>query len=90
MSEIVVSPLGAGAYRVEVREGSRISHHQVEVPDGFADGLVPGADAARIVQESFAFLLEREPATSILANFALPVIGDYFPEYRSELSRRLR
>ncbi len=89
MSEIAVTPQGQRTYGVEVREGSKTSHHQVEVPDGFVDGLAPGADPARVVQESFAFLLEREPATSILARFALPVIGNYFPEYRSELSRRL-
>lgn len=89
MSEIVVTPLGSSEYGVDVREGSHSTHHQVEVPDGFVDGLAPGADPARVVQESFAFLLEREPATSILGRFVLPVIGDYFPEYRSELGRRL-
>lgn len=89
MREIVVTPLGPSEYSVEVRGVSNITHHQVEVPDGFVDGVAPGADPARVVQESFGFLLEREPASSILRRFALPVIGDYFPEYRSELGRRL-
>ena len=39
--------------------------------------------------QSFRFLLEREPASAILAEFELPVIGDYFPEYESEMQRRL-
>jgi hypothetical protein len=33
--------------------------------------------------------LEREPATSILQRFSLNQISDYFPEYESEIRRRL-
>ena len=35
------------------------------------------------------FLLEREPATSIMRQFSLDVIPRYFPEYRDEIRRRL-
>jgi hypothetical protein len=48
------------------------------------------ADPVAVVRESFAFLLEREPATSILPEFSLPAIARYFPEYPAELPRRLR
>jgi hypothetical protein len=48
-----------------------------------------GADPERLVRASFAFLLEREPASSILAEFELSDIGRYFPEYWDELPRRL-
>lgn len=34
-----------------------------------------------LVRRSFEFLLEREPAGSILASFELSVIARYFPEY---------
>lgn len=43
----------------------------------------------RLVEESFVFLLEREPKESILSSFALPLIGRYFPEYPREMSKRL-
>ena len=46
-------------------------------------------DLERVVRESFRFLLEREPATSILRQFSLSDISRYFPEYPSELERRL-
>jgi hypothetical protein len=46
-------------------------------------------DLERVVRESFRFLLEREPATSILRQFSLSDISRYFPEYPSELARRL-
>jgi hypothetical protein len=32
--------------------------------------------------------LDREPNTSILDRFDLPVIGHYFPEYTGEMRRR--
>jgi hypothetical protein len=36
-------------------------------------------DHERVVLESFRFLLEREPATSILRQFSLSDISRYFP-----------
>jgi hypothetical protein len=61
------------------------------VPAGMADELAgAGALEAELVRESFAFLLEREPPTSILPTFSLDVIGRYFPEYPTEIRRRLR
>ncbi len=47
-----------------------------------------GGDPADLVQRSFAFLLEREPNTSILRDFDLGVIERYFPEYASAMRRR--
>ena len=40
------------------------------------------------MRQSFAFLLEREPAGSILPRFDLTVIGRYFPEWREEMRSR--
>lgn len=47
------------------------------------------AGAEEVVRESFEFLLEREPAASILPEFSLDEIGRYFPEYFQELPKRL-
>ena len=71
-----------------MRVGNR--EHHVTVSDDDARDLAPGASADDLVRESFAFLLEREPAGSILASFDLSVISRYFPEYRTEIRRRLR
>jgi len=38
------------------------------------------------VRRSFAFLLAREPNTSILREFSLGTIEQYFPEYAREFS----
>ena len=47
-----------------------------------------GGDPAELVSRSFDFLLEREPATSILREFAIGDIARYFPEYEREFIRR--
>jgi len=65
------------------------TEHVVTIPDGMLTDPVLGADPERLVRESFGFLLEREPASSILRRFSLDVIGRYFPEYPQEIRRRL-
>ncbi len=45
--------------------------------------------AEKLIEASFHFLLEREPNTSILATFDLPIIGRYFPEYERVIRQRL-
>jgi hypothetical protein len=81
MADIAVTPLDRRMFDVVVDGGSR---HRVTVPERFGD-----ADLERVVRVSFEFLLEREPASSILGEFSLDVIGRYFPEYEKELTRRL-
>lgn len=88
---ITVSLRPDGAFDVEVRQAGRTTRHVVTVPETLAaDVGSAGTDGSRVVEVSFVFLLEREPASSILRRFDLDVIGDYFPEYRTELSDRLR
>lgn len=86
--EVHVTPQVDGTFRVEVR-GRVATAHTVTVPEGLAVQLGWGeAGEVELVRESFAFLLEREPATSILPTFSLDVIGRYFPEFPSEIRRR--
>lgn len=37
------------------------------------------------MKAAFRFLLDREPASSILGRFDVTVIGRYFPEFEAEL-----
>jgi hypothetical protein len=90
MADISISPLAPRAFRVEVREGQHATTHQVTVPERLGERLeLREDDLERVVRESFRFLLEREPATSILRQFSLSDISRYFPDYPSELERRL-
>jgi len=69
-----------------------VGRHRYAVTAREADvlDLAGGRDATALVEESFRFLLEREPPSSIMNAFDLSVIERYFPEYRNDVRRRLR
>jgi hypothetical protein len=87
---IKVRHLSGEEYEVKVG-GARETLHRVELEEADRKRLAgEQISAERLIEESFRFLLEREPNTSILSKFDLPVIGRYFPEYEQEIRRRLR
>ena len=89
MGRVEVSELQPGVYGVHIPDAG--TEHRVTVPASVLEDLgIADADPETVVRESFAFLLEREPATSILPEFSLEVIATYFPEWSAELPRRLR
>ncbi len=69
---------------VTVDRGGDRTTHTVTVKkadaERWAGGIEPG-DIQDLVLRSFEFLLEREPAGSILRTFDLATIQRYFPEY---------
>lgn len=87
MPSIEIESAGTREFRVRVSDGGTATSHRVSVPERpeFED-----LDLEGLVRLSFEFLLEREPASSILSEFALDDIARYFPEYWDELRRRLR
>ena len=88
MAEIRVTPTGNREFEVVV--GEEASTHRVTVPEDLVAGLgLPEDDLESVVRESFMFLLEREPASSIMTEFSLDVIPTFFPEYKEELPKRL-
>ena len=90
MSEITVTPLDDRHFRVQLRKGDVTTTHRVAVPAAMVDNLgLADVDPDLLVRESMAFLLEREPATSILPEFALSDIQRYFDDYFDELPRRV-
>jgi hypothetical protein len=90
---IDIRPAGEHAFTVRLAEGMPPTDHKVTVPQALRDQLGIADDDAdaeqRLVWESFEFLLDREPATSILAEFSLDVIRRYFPDYDDEIARRM-
>jgi hypothetical protein len=89
--EVDCRPEGdAYACRVRIDQEGRITEHDVTVPQTDLARLAPGAsDPTELVRASFEFLLEREPATSILRSFELSEIERYFPEYPREIAGRM-
>lgn len=93
MAEIEVSTTeGDDQYEfvVTVAEGRGETRHQVTLQKSDYQDLVGSrASPQALVEESFRFLLEREPKESILRSFDLMVIGHYFPQYRRDIVKRL-
>ena len=76
-------------YEVEVT-AARPTRHSVTAGAGDVERLTGGkANAERLIEESFRFLLERESNTSILRSFQITDISHYFPEYEREIRGRL-
>jgi hypothetical protein len=87
---IRITPAGPHEFGVEVTEGEETTSHRVIVPPSLLDDWgLDEDDCEAVVRESFAVLMEREPASSILPEFSLAIIPRYFPEYKDELPERL-
>ena len=90
MADITVTPVGTYEFHVQISDGALRTSHHVTVPEGLINELQLSEDSLdKVVRESFVFLLEREPASSIMRVFSLDVISGYFPEYKKKLSERL-
>jgi hypothetical protein len=87
MAQITVTRQTDGTFHVQTPAGTS---HNVSVPAGYPDSLGCGhVDPEKLVRVSFEFLLECEPASSILRKFSLDVISQYFPDYPTEIRARL-
>ena len=87
LAEIQIETNTGNSFTVTVR--SRITTtHRVSLTDSDFERLSPGGGSKEdLIRKSFEFLLQREPNTSILSSFDLPVIGRYFPEYEDEIGK---
>jgi len=77
---------------VTIDDGRRTSSHDVAVATADAVDLAAAADTPdveRLVYETIAFLLEREPKESILRSFDITVVSRYFPDFEAEIRSRL-
>ena len=87
MTQLIVTQQADGTFRVQTPAGTS---HKVSVPAGFAANLgCSHVTSEKLMRGSFEFLLESEPASSILREFSLDVITRYFPGYPAEISARL-
>lgn len=89
MGAIDVTPVGEGYFEVEIRDGGSATTHRVSVSEAERERFGEEAEAVELVEESFRFLLEREPAGAILSRFELSAIERYFPEYPDRIRARL-
>ncbi len=87
---ITVEKVNDTTFKVTITDRTTTTH-TVTVSPEYRQKLTGGkAPAEKLVEKSFAFLLEREPNTSILRKFDLPTIQRYFPEYENTIRKMLK
>jgi len=76
--------------QVTVDPDSDPTHHKVTVPrDDYEELSTDNSSPKELIEESFQFLLEREPRQAILSSFEIRTIESYFPEYPRTIRKRL-
>lgn len=71
---------------VTVEERGSTTEHTVTLDDSYYQHLTVGKTSQEeFIKKSFEFLLERESKESILSEFNLRVIKNYFPEFEKEI-----
>ena len=83
--EILIKKNDNNTFAVSI-ESSINSNHIVTLNDDIHNEMTKGFKSKEgLILFSFKFLLERENNTSILSNFNLETIQNYFPEYKNEI-----
>lgn len=90
MPMITVNKQNESTYEVTVQDRTPTTHIVTVAPDYAAKLTGNRVPVETLLKRSFDFLLEREPNTSILRSFELPVIGRYFPEYERIIRTMLK
>jgi hypothetical protein len=88
MAQITVTRQADGTFRVKLpRRDQPPGEHACRVS---RQPRLRSRRTRKLVRASFEFVLEREPATSILHEFSLDLISRYFPGYPAEIRARRR
>ena len=83
---ISISTKDQDTFSVTVTGGSTTTH-TVTISDQIHSKLTDGKISKEtLLEKSFEFLLQREPNTSILAQFKLEIISQYFPDHAKQAS----
>ena len=91
MPDLDITASDEHVYEVTITadDGSE-SQHCVTVSERFlTDHGLAAAQEPVLVRASMQYLLEREPASSIMAAFTLDDISRYFPQYPDEIVAHL-
>ena len=81
-NQINIKELSPNTFNVAIYSNTE-TNHQVTISDNFVtEYQIKNLTKKEIIEQSFIFLLQREPNTSILRKFDIGVIANYFPEYK--------
>ena len=96
ISVVTLPPLDDITWRYEVEvtesdESGSQTTHQVTMDKGYYMDLTERGHTIpeEFVRKSFEFILDRESKDSILRQFDISQINDFFPEYEKEIKKVL-
>lgn len=86
---IKVVSINKDSFKVTVNQDST-TEHDVLLSDNFHQIITNGKiGKIKLITKSFEFLLKRESNQSILKQFKLEVIQQFFPEYTDEIKKSI-
>ena len=84
---ITIESINQNSFKVTVNKEST-TEHLVLLNDNFYQSITNGKITKKdLIIKSFEFLLLRESNQSILKEFNLEVINQFFPEYNNEIKK---
>ncbi len=84
---IHIEAIDEETFRVRI-DGQTSTTHTVTLRREYYESLTGGrVEPETLIRESFEFILQKEPKTSILRSFDLPIIGHYFPDYEATIRK---
>lgn len=76
-------------FLVTISDEKGQTQHNVHVDKDFLMRIGQDHDPEKVVKTSFEFLLEKGPKEAILGEFDITTISHYYPEFITELEKRL-
>ena len=87
MASIKITEIEKDKFLVEVSDNVKSSHNVVISDKVYQELTNSMISKYELLEKSFAFLLDREPNTSILTNFEIQIISHYFTDYTNCVRR---
>jgi len=87
LASIKITEIEKDKFIVEVSDNVKSSHNVVISDKVYQELTNSMISKYELLEKSFAFLLDREPNTSILTNFEIQIISHYFSDYANCVRR---
>jgi len=82
---ILIKKIDSNHFSIKISNNTITTHNIILDDDDYFKYNLKNISREKLVKASFMFLLDREPNTSILKNFNLKIINNYFPEYSKKI-----
>ena len=73
----------------DYQKGPDIFTYRVSLTREYAQEICPGLGPEEVVEKALHFLLQREPAAAVLADFDIKQIKEFFPDFENALKEMM-